>query len=260
MNVLLVYAHPEPRSLNGSLKEFAIKHLRDSGHVVEVSDLYAMQWKAVLDADDNTAPKTGERFDAVVDSKRAFTNKTQAADIAREQERLRRADAIILQFPLWWFSMPAILKGWVDRVFANGFGYGLGDYNDKHFGDRYGEGTLTGKRGMLVVTTGGWEPHYGPRGVHGPIEDLLFPIQHGLLFYTGIEALPPFVICNAGRVDEARYAETRAALGQRLDDLWTTPPVAFRKQNGGDYLIPQLTLRPDLLPGQSGLHLHIKKD
>lgn len=59
MKVLLIYAHPEPRSLNGALKNFAIRHLQQAGHEVQVSDLYAMRWKAGYDADDSGAPPVG---------------------------------------------------------------------------------------------------------------------------------------------------------------------------------------------------------
>ena len=52
MNVLLVYAHPEPTSLNGSLRDFTVQRLQAAGHTVQVSDLYAMNWKTTLDADD----------------------------------------------------------------------------------------------------------------------------------------------------------------------------------------------------------------
>ncbi len=52
MKVLLVYAHPEPRSLNGALRDFAVAHLQAAGHEVQVSDLYALHWKATLDAAD----------------------------------------------------------------------------------------------------------------------------------------------------------------------------------------------------------------
>ncbi len=164
MNVLLVYAHPEPRSLNGSLKDFSVKRLEDAGHVVQVSDLYAMNWKASLDANDSLDTQPGARFDPSLDSKRAFKDGRQSQDIALEQEKLKWADAVILQFPLWWFSMPAILKGWVERVYAYGFAYGVGEHSDARWGDRYGEGSMAGKRAMLIVTTGGWESHYGPTG------------------------------------------------------------------------------------------------
>jgi NAD(P)H dehydrogenase (quinone) len=256
MNVLIVFAHPEPKSLNGALKDFAIKRLQSAGHTVQVSDLYAMNWKATLDEHDSLDGKLGDRFEPSHDSRHAYENGRQSEDIAREQEKLRWADAVILQFPLWWFSMPAILKGWVERVYAYGFAYGVGEHSDTHWGDRYGEGSMAGKRAMLVVTTGGWESHYSPRGINGPIDDVLFPIQHGVLYYPGFEVLPPYVVYRSGRMDEARFAKIRDELGQRLDNLWEEQPIAFRKQNAGDYDIPMLTLRNDLLTGQSGFGIH----
>ncbi|MDE1140621.1 NAD(P)H-dependent oxidoreductase [Paraburkholderia tropica] len=257
MNVLLVYAHPEPRSLNGSLKNFTVERLERAGHTVQVSDLYAMNWKATLDADDAPARDLAEPFRPSTDSRHAFEGGTQPADIAAEQEKLRWADAVILQFPLWWFTMPAILKGWVERVYAYGFAYGVGEHSDRRWGSRYGEGTLAGKRAMLIVTTGGWESHYGPRGINGPIDDILFPIQHGVLYYPGFDVLPPFVVYRTSRMDDARFAQTREALGERLDRLWETAPIAFRQQNAGAYEIPALTLRDEIAPGRTGFAAHV---
>ncbi|WP_423194142.1 NAD(P)H-dependent oxidoreductase [Cupriavidus sp. H18C2] len=258
MNVLIVYAHPEPTSLNGSLRDFAVQRLQDAGHRVQVSDLYAMQWKAPLDAGDALARRPGDApFHPSLDSQFAFANGLQSPDIAAEQEKLRWADAVILQFPLWWFSMPAILKGWVERVYAYGFAYGVGEHSDARWGDRYGEGNLAGKRAMLVVTTGGWASHYSARGINGPMDDILFPIHHGILYYPGFDVVPPFVVYRAGKMDAARFAATTEALGQRLDDLFTAAPLPFRPQNGGAYEIPALTLRADIAPDQTGYAAHL---
>jgi len=258
MNVLIVYAHPERRSLNGALNDFAVRRLRDNGHTVQVSDLYDMQWKATLDANDVRERRGDAPFHPSLDSKHAYENGLQSRDIEIEQDKLRWADALILQFPMWWFSMPAIMKGWVERVYAYGFGYGVGEHSDTHWGDRYGEGMMAGKRAMIVVTTGGWDSHYSPRGINGPMDDVLFPIQHGMLFYPGFEVLPPFVVYRTSRMDEARLQETRDALGQRLDRLWDTAPIPFRRQNDGDYTIPQLALRDDYAPGQRGFGVHVE--
>jgi len=257
MNVLIVYAHPEPRSLNGALRDFAVEHLEAAGHAVQVTDLYAMNWKAAFDADDVTDRAPDARFDPALDSKRAFETGTQRDDIAREQDKLKWADAVILQFPLWWFSMPAIMKGWVERVYAYGFAYGVGEHSDLHWGDRYGEGSLAGKRAMVIVTTGGWESHYSARGINGPIDDVLFPIQHGILYYPGFDVLPPFVIYQTHRMDDGRFDETRAALGKRLDELWTAQPIPFRRQNAGDYDIPALTLKAEIAPEKVGFAAHL---
>lgn len=120
MKILIVYAHPEPTSLNGSLKDLAVKVLKEEGHEVIVSDLYQMKWKAAADGDDFLS-RGSERLSYIQDSKDAFLTGTLTADIQEEIRKLLWSDAVVFQFPLWWFSMPAILKGWFDRVYVNGF-------------------------------------------------------------------------------------------------------------------------------------------
>lgn len=259
MNILIVYAHPEPRSLNGSLKNFAVSVLERAGHRVVVSDLYAMRWKAAADGGDFAENDRTDRLVYTAASGKAFADRTQTADIAAEQEKILWSDAVLFQFPLWWFSMPAILKGWVDRVFAYGFAYGVGEHNDRRYGDRYGDGTLKGKRGMLIVTAGGHEAHYGARGVDGPIDDLLFPIQHGIFFYPGMSVLPPFVVYKAHRIDAVRYAAITASLERRLLTLDSVEPIAYRSQNDGDYNLPGLTLKSGLGGQAQGFGLHIRQ-
>lgn len=260
MNILLVYAHPEPQSLNGSLKDFAVQHLKNLGHNVQISDLYAMKWKATFDADDFQTRHDENHFVLALESQHAFKNALQSKDVALEQEKLLWADTVIFQFPLWWFSMPAILKGWVDRVYAYGFAYGVGEHSDTRWGDRYGEGTMAGKRAMLLVTAGGWEPHYSPRGINGSIDELLFPIQHGILYYPGFDVLPPYVVYRTGRIDNERYAKICDELGQRLNNLKETTPIAFYPQNKGAYNIPEMTLQQDIAPGHVGLSVHVMQN
>ena len=172
---------------------------------MRVSDLYAQGWKSEVDRADFPLLPPDARLTPAAASRQAFESGTLTADVKAEIEKLLWADVLILQFPLWWFSMPAILKGWVDRVFAYGFAYGVGEHSDRRWGDRYGEGTLAGKRAMLIVTAGGWEEHYSARGINGPIDDLLFPINHGILYYPGYDVLPPFVVYKADRLDEAGF-------------------------------------------------------
>jgi NAD(P)H dehydrogenase (quinone) len=258
MKVLLVFAHPEQRSLNAALRDVAIKELETQGHEVRVSDLYADSWKPHVDRADFPLLAQDARFIPVAASKDAFAADSLTEDVRAEIEKLLWADALILQFPLWWFSMPAILKGWIDRVFAYGFAYGVGEHSDKRWGDRYGEGTLAGRRAMLIVTAGGWEEHYAARGVNGPIDDLLFPINHGILYYPGYDVLPPFVVYRVDRLDEADFEPLARRLRERMRTLATTPPIQYRQQNGGDYLIPSMQLRPDLGdPGATGVALHV---
>ena len=258
MKVLIVYAHPEPRSLNGALRDVAVSALEAQGHEVRITDLYAEGWKSEIDRADFPALAPDARFKPSRASKEAFAADTLTADVKAEQEKLLWADALILQFPLWWYSMPAILKGWVDRVYAYGFAYGVGEHSDKYWGKRFGEGTLAGKRAMLIVTTGGWEEHYSPRGVNGPIDDLLFPINHGILFYPGYDVLPPFVAYRVDSLDEVGFEATAERLRQRMHTLGTTAPIPYRRQNGGDYAIPTLELRPEVAePHVNGFALHL---
>lgn len=255
-NVLIIHAHPERKSLNGSLTGVAIAELEKQGHRVQVSDLYAMGWKAVADAADFTDVKEPERFSYVRESKHAFSTDTQSLDIAVEQRKLLWADAMIFQFPMWWFTMPAILKGWIERVFAYGFAYGVGQHEGVRWGDRYGEGVLAGRRAMLSVTIGGRLPHYGSRGVNGSLEDLLFPIHHGVLWYPGIDVLPPFVVYQADRLTPDGFETLADEYRCRLRGLFTDQPISYRSQNGGHYDQEQV-LRPGLGAGASGFALHV---
>lgn len=258
MKTLVVYAHPEPRSLNGALKDLAVSTLEDAGHEVRVSDLYAMNWKAVVDAEDYGRAASSP-LRVVSDSGRAFDAGTLTQDVRAEQEKLLWADTVIFQFPLWWYTMPAILKGWFDRVFTYHFAYGVGEHSDTRYGERFGEGTLAGRKALLSVTVGGRESHYAARGINGPIDDLLFPIQHGILYYPGIEVLPPFVLYGADRLTGADYTDVAKAWEQRLLTLDSTEPIAFRRQNFGDYEIPSLRLKEGLEPaGRSGFALHVR--
>ncbi|WP_159586702.1 NAD(P)H-dependent oxidoreductase [Chelativorans xinjiangense] len=261
MKILLVFAHPEPRSLNGALRDIAVQELEAQGHEVQVSDLYADGWKAQVDRADFPSLARDERLVPVAASKKALETGTLTEDVRAEIEKLLWADALILQFPLWWFTMPAILKGWVDRVFAYGFAYGVGEHSDRRWGDRYGEGMLAGKRAMLIVTAGGWEEHYAARGVNGPIDDLLFPINHGILYYPGYDVLPPFVVYTVDRLDESGFEPIAERLRKRMRTISSTPPIPYRQQNGGDYLIPSMQLRPGLgEAGATGFALHLNDE
>lgn len=259
MKVFIVFAHPEPQSLGGSLLRAAVEELETQGHEVQVSDLYSMHWKSQVDRSDFPKLSAETRLRVAYASGEATFSDTLTEDVKREQEKLIWADVVILQFPLWWYSMPAILKGWVDRVYSLGFAYGIGEHNDKRWGDRYGEGKMLGKRAMVVVTVGSWKEHYSARGICGPIDDVLFPITHGILYYIGFEVLLSFVVYQSDRADEAAFSAAADQLRQRLRELSTTEPIPFRPQNGGEYELPTLTLKPGLeSASQSGFSMHTR--
>jgi NAD(P)H dehydrogenase (quinone) len=259
MNILIVSAHPEPASLTNALRDVAADQLRADGHDVRVSDLHFLRWKAIVDRQDFPGLDPAERLRVPAASGEAFAHGALTEDVVAEQDKLLWADALILAFPLWWFSMPAILKGWIDRVYSYGFAYGVGEHSDRRWGDRYGEGRLAGKRAMLIVTAGGWESHYGPRGINGPIDDLLFPINHGVLFYPGYDVLPPFVVYQADRMDDDAFRATSDRLRSRMQTLFTDEPIPYRRQNAGDYAIPSMDLREEVgAPTLTGFAAHLR--
>jgi NAD(P)H dehydrogenase (quinone) len=254
LKVLWVCAHPEQASLNGSLLVEGIRMIEELGHDYQVSDLYAMKWKAVVDGDDYTHD-FGQRLRVAKASQEAYERRTLSADIVAEQEKLEWADAIVLQFPLWWYGMPAILKGWFDRVFVKGFAYGIMDPESPRRTLRYGDGPLVGKRALTVLTSGSPEAALGLRGINGKLDELLFPLLHGTLWYVGISVLPPMCIYGADRLSDHQFRCATEQLRARLMRLNDEEPIPFRRQNAGDY-DDDLVLRPEHAPGSTGIGVH----
>lgn len=204
-NVLIVYAHPEPKSFNAALCARARSALTAAGHDVTVSDLYGECFDPVAGRHDFTTVADPDRFHYQTEQAHAARHGGFCAELAREQARIEAADLLILQFPLWWGGVPAILKGWGERVFAYGFGYADGL--------RFETGVFRGRRAMVSMTTGGTTARFGAGAVYGELErQVLWQIQHLGLEYMGYEVEPPFVAYGAPRVDDAG----RAAY---LDDL-----------------------------------------
>lgn len=257
MNILWIFAHPEPRSFNGALRDHGVGWLENAGHRVRHSDLYAMGWKATADAGDFVDHDPRDRLYYGADSEARYRAGTLSEDIQAEHAKLAWADHVIIQFPLWWYSTPAILTGWFDRVLTKGFAYGVPDPENPGQMMRYGDGPMSGKRAMLVVTAGGRETAFGARGVNGDMEELLFSLQHGTLWYIGMEVLPPLVTYGANRVDDASFTSVADQLTRRLSRLNEDAPIHYRHQNHGDY-DDDLVLKSHLAKGQGGLGVHIK--
>ncbi|WP_096701490.1 NAD(P)H-dependent oxidoreductase [Magnetospirillum sp. 15-1] len=217
MRALIVYAHPEPTSFNAALRDTAITALSESGYQVEVSDLYAMNFKAILDRADFTTVKDAERFNVTLEQRHALANNGLAPDIAAELAKLQRADLVILQFPLWWFGLPAILKGWIDRVFVSGAVYGRSAL--------YERGKLKGKRAMVSLTTGGPAESFGPDALNGDILDVLTPLHRGVFAFTGMTVMPPFMANHVPYAGDAERAEMLECYRAHLAALETAQPL-----------------------------------
>ncbi len=220
MNVLIIFAHPEPRSFNGALKDVAVETLSKVGHDVVVSDLYGMGFYPATGVGDFA----GRRVDPGVlsiaaEQTQAVENGTLSPGIAEEQKKILAADLVVFQFPMWWFSMPSILKGWVDRVFARGFAYLPGR--------KYDAGMLAGRRAMLSVTTGTSRDTYRADGIDGDINDILWPIHNGILRYTGFDVLPPFVAYMPGRISAEERKAQLDAYRDHVGSFETMSPLFF---------------------------------
>ena len=111
MRVFIVHAHPEPQSFNSAMTREATRALRAAGHAVDLSDLYAMGFNPVSDRRNFVTVHNREYYRQQSEEAYAAAHDGFAPDIQAELDKLFRCDVLILQFPLWWFGLPAILKG-----------------------------------------------------------------------------------------------------------------------------------------------------
>lgn len=185
MNIFIVHAHPEPQSFSAAMKATAVDEFEHLGHSVVVSDLYAMQFNPVASTADFTKRADSTYCVYALEQRHGVKAGTLAADIKSELDKLLWCDLLVLNFPIFWFSTPAILKGWIDRVFVSGTIYG-----GRRFYDR---GGLRGKRAIVSVTLGGQEHMFRTEGVHGPLQSMLKHLLQGTLAYAGFEVYRPFV-------------------------------------------------------------------
>jgi NAD(P)H dehydrogenase (quinone) len=205
MNVLVVYAHQEPGSFTSAMKNSAIETLTRQGHNVVLSDLYGQGFTAIAQKWDFVT-SSGKHFNYMLEQKHA-TNLDYAfsPDIVAEIEKIQQANLILFIFPIWWFSVPAILKGWFDRVLAMGVTWDGGRI--------YENGLLRGKQAMLIASAGGPPEYYKKEGKHkASVNEVLHPINHGTLAFCGLNVHEPFVALNV-------LGTTTEGLDQKLEEL-----------------------------------------
>lgn len=171
-----MHAHPEPASFSSAQAAVAAKALTEAGYTVDLLDLYAEGWAPVL-APDEFGPVDGP-FKPQAEQLRAVRDGTLDPVVRSHLDRVLAADLLVLSFPMWWFSMPAMLKGWIDRVFVMGAVFG-GDHG------LFDQAALVGKRAVLLITTGGSGESFRSGGTLGPMNDFLFHIHRGMLEFVG---------------------------------------------------------------------------
>ncbi len=195
MKVFIVFAHPEPLSFNGKMFQLAKDCLQEQGHEIQVSDLYQMKFNPIAGGHDFFKPPNAEQFFIQEEQEKASNNGTFASDIIKEQNKLYWCDLVIFQFPFWWFGIPAILKGWFDRVFAYGWAYGRNE--------RFDSGRLKGRRALLSITTGSPKERFSDGKLFAPIEHILYPITIGTLQYVGFQVLEPYIAWGLSRAHDS---------------------------------------------------------
>jgi NAD(P)H dehydrogenase (quinone) len=252
-NALWLYAHPRHGSFNHRLFQEGTTALGEQ-YAVSTSDLHAQGFDPVLSLRDlgdlatvpgNLAEQAGE----------AYLRGQAAPDVLEEQAKVADAELLVIQFPLWWYGMPAILKGWFDRVLTSGFAYGDMD-PDLGVPKRYGDGGLTGRKALIVVTAGEDERSIGPRGISGDLDALLFPLTHGVLWYVGIDVLDVHVIHDADALDDEAVEREVTRLNDRLRSIDDEAVLPFRRLRDGDYAGTR-ALRAELMPGRTDLGIHL---
>lgn len=172
MKHLIIYAHPNPGSLSSYFKNTLTAHLQNNNHEVIVRDLYQLNFDCTLSLEDMNGQRKGQ----------------VAADVAAEQEFITWADCISFVHPIWWTGMPAIMKGFIDRVFSYGFAY--------RYDQGIQKGLLTGKQAFIINTHGKSHEEYAAIGMD---KALSLTSDKGIYTYCGLEIKKHFFFDKADR-------------------------------------------------------------
>ncbi|MCX8571577.1 MULTISPECIES: NAD(P)H-dependent oxidoreductase [Hyphomicrobiales] len=191
MHALIVVAHPDPNSFSHSIAAEIAEGLAlsDPGNTFEIADIAAEAFDPRFTATDLAVHRR---------------EVPPSADVAAEQARIDRADTLVLVYPVYWWSMPALLKGWIDRVFANGWAYDEGP--DTKLVKR-----LRHLRVHLVAIGGAGMRTYARHGYFGAMKT---QIDHGIFDYVGTEVATSELLLE-GESPQARL-DTARAIGRNL--------------------------------------------
>jgi NAD(P)H dehydrogenase (quinone) len=180
MKNLIIYTHPNPASLNHFFKQTILESLEQSGEEVIVRDLNEINFNPVLSLED----MQGQRMGKV------------ASDIKTEQDFITWADRIIFIYPIWWTGMPAIMKGYIDRVFSYGFAY--------RYDQGIQKGLLTGKNAIIINSHGKSNTEYEATGMD---KALALTSDTGIFNYCGLDIQQHFYFDKADRASEESISE-----------------------------------------------------
>ncbi|SIS86293.1 NAD(P)H dehydrogenase (quinone) [Zobellia uliginosa] len=180
MKHLIIYAHPNSGSLNHHFKQTLANTLSRQNHDLIIRDLYDLGFNPVLSLADMSGQRKGE----------------VSEDVQKEQEYITWAEHITFVYPIWWTGMPAIMKGYIDRVFSYGFAY--------RYDGGVQKGLLKGRRATLVNTHGKSQAEY--KGI-GMDKALSLTSDTGVYGYCGLEIAQHFFFDQADRPSPERIQE-----------------------------------------------------
>ncbi len=180
MKNLIVYAHPNPASLNHFFKQIVVETLENSNQEIVVRDLNEINFNPVLSLDDMNGQRMGQ----------------VAADVSKEQDFIKWSDRIIFIYPIWWTGMPAIMKGYIDRVFSYGFAY--------RYDQGIQKGLFTGKKAIIINSHGKSNEEYAESGID---KSLALTSDKGIFNYCGFEIEQHFYFDKADRASLENISE-----------------------------------------------------
>ncbi len=160
MKVLIVFTHPNSNSFNHALLENVSSGLKQAGHEIKIKNLYEEGFNPVLDSDDLSKLHNGHTPERIV----------------KEQKELLWAEGLVFIYPLWWFTPPAMLKGWFDVSFSNGVAF--------EYSDTGAKGLLKHKKALVLITAGASQDYFDK---NDSLEISYRPLTDGTLGFCGVE-------------------------------------------------------------------------
>lgn len=237
MKVLIVFAHPEPRSFNAARLARAKETLSGLGHDHFIHDLYAMGFDPVASGADFMSRLDPEQLRCDHGQRAASKSGAFADEVRSEIEHLMWAGVLILHFPLYWFSVPAITKGWIARIFADGI-----VHDSRRW---YDHGAPRGRRAMIAMTTGCCPSMCAADGINGNLDVMLWPIRNGTLRFVGFDVLTPCVAWSVAHNEQPARIRDLERYTDRLKTLAPTEPLKF---NARSDFASDWRLKPGIAP------------
>lgn len=215
----IVYAHPEPNSFVAAMRDMTHESLELAGWETSLTDLQASNFKAMASGADFEDRARPEYLVYSLEQRHAWKHGCIDPEIAAEVEAVSRADMLVLVFPVFWFSVPALMKGWIDRVFLSGVFYG---------GRRvYDHGGMRGKHALVVASLGGREHMFGTNALHGDLKGMMRHLLQGTLGYVGFSVYEPFFAHHVPYVDDTARTGMLMTLRSEIQSLESRPVLTM---------------------------------